>query len=146
MGDPRAHRRKSDTFEPAVARDVQSVRGRTTQSFSRSLPSQLHARRVNHKSCAELTARSDRRAANRNRADFVAFTLNLIAALSADRARHTAAKLQVIVRGVDDDICVTFGEIADAETDLVVRSCHLLLHTSRARLRCWTGYDFASDF
>src|SRR6266853_1833728 len=82
------------------------------QRALRRFSSQLHARGMNHEARTKLAARGDRRAANRYAADRVALLLDCFPTLAPDRARDASAKLQVIVRGVDDGVDVHLGQVA----------------------------------
>ena len=116
-GDSCADGGKCDRAQPAFRRNAQRVRRRTPQRARRCFSSELHAGRVNHKAGAQFAARRDGRAADRNAADGVAFPLDRVAALPPDRAGHAAAKLQIIVRGVDDGVDVHFRQVALQEND-----------------------------
>src|ERR1700730_18930826 len=111
-GNPGADRGKCDGAELPLGCDSQAMRRRRPQRARRSLASQLHARRMNHVARAKLASRGNRCAADRYGADGVAFPLNRFAALAPDRARDPAAKLQDIVRGIDDGVDVHLGQIA----------------------------------
>src|SRR5882762_7262404 len=90
----------------------QAMRGRSLQRALRRFSSQLHARGMNHEAGAKLATRGDRRAANRYAADRVALLLDCFPTLAPDRARDASAKLQVIVRGVDDGVDIHLGQVA----------------------------------
>ena len=72
---------------------------------------------MDHVAGAQIAARGDRRAADGNAADGVAFLLNRIAALAADRSGHAAAELQIIIRGIDDGVDIHLRQIALHEDD-----------------------------
>src|SRR5215472_9862550 len=74
---------------------------------------------MNHVLGAQLTCAGDRRLAERQRPDAIAFFLNRRTSLAPNRARHAPAQLQVIVCGVHDCIGRCLGQIAVPESYLV---------------------------
>ena len=87
---------------------------------------------MNHVASAQLASRGDRRAADGNAADRVAFLLYRIAALAADRSGHAAAKLQIIVRGIDDGVGVHLRQVPLHEDDFFT-DAHEIALLSRLR-------------
>src|SRR5690348_16276058 len=78
---------------------------------------ELHTGSVNYMASLEASAGSDGRAAERNRADGIAFALNFVATLAANRAGNSSAELQIVVGGVHDGVDVRLGEIALLDDD-----------------------------
>src|SRR5580658_180143 len=67
---------------------------------------------MNYVTRFQLPARSDRGSSHRNAADLVALLLDDVATLSANRSRHAAAVLQIVVGRIDDRIGVHLRQIA----------------------------------
>src|SRR5579863_3629267 len=78
---------------------------------------------------AKLPSSGDRRAADGNGPDRVTFLLDGVAALAANRARHSSSKLQVVVSGVDDGIGVALRQVPNHQMNFGV----------------WPGHEFASN-
>ena len=98
-------------FTPSAPRCAANERWNGA-SERRVLSSQLHARGVDHVAGLQISAASDRRAAHRDGPDGIAFLLNAFAAFAQNRPGHAAAKLEIIVGGIDDGVGIHFRQIA----------------------------------
>jgi peptide/nickel transport system substrate-binding protein len=72
---------------------------------------------MNHVPRRQQSRTGDRRLAERDWADSVAFRLNRRPALDANRTRHATAEHQVVIRGIDDRINIGFGKVTLPEFD-----------------------------
>jgi peptide/nickel transport system substrate-binding protein len=73
---------------------------------------------MNHVSRAQASRAGNRRLAERNWPDAIAFLLNQWAAFDANRPRDAAAQHQVVVRGIHDRVHIRVSEIALPQPDL----------------------------
>src|SRR5208282_6393157 len=83
----------------------------------RRRPAELHGGRVDHVARFQIAAGRNRGAAYRDCSDIVALGLDLRAALAANRSGNPAAKLELVVRGVDDRVRIHLRQIALANFD-----------------------------
>src|SRR5258708_30643564 len=90
--DARAHRRKGDCLEPALVGYSQRMRRGMSQRARIRFPAELHAGRMNHKSCLQFSARGDGRIADRDTPDSIAFALDFFSALAAYGSRNACAQ------------------------------------------------------
>jgi hypothetical protein len=85
---------------------------RAAQGVRGSFSAKLHAGGVYHEARFQFSARRDRRSAYWNLADVITFLLDFRAALSPNCSRHSAPKLQIIVRSIHDGVHVHLGQVA----------------------------------
>ncbi len=133
--DSGANGGECDRVQSSFRCDAQCVRRRTPQRARGCCSSQLHAGRVNHKASVQFAARRDGRAADRNAADGVALPLDGFPALPPDRSGNAAAKLQIIVRGVDNGVDVHFRQVALEKYDFIADTHELISFQTGALFR-----------
>lgn len=82
---------------------------------------------MNHVAGAQLASRRDRRAANGDAADHVAFALDRLTAFAANRPSYAASQLQIIIRGIDDGVGVHLGQVALHQYDFFTNAHRIAL-------------------
>src|SRR6266436_2017210 len=110
--DARADGRERNRLQAAFRRKPQRMRRGAPQALRRGQAPQPHARRVDHIPGLKLPARGDGRESQRDAANRVAFALDRIAALAADRSRNSRAQNEIVVCGVHNRVCIHLRQVA----------------------------------
>src|SRR6266403_3712068 len=115
--DPRADSRERNRFQSALRRKPQRIRRGAPQRLRRGEAPQPHARCMDHVLGRELAARGNGRESQRDAADSVAFALDRVPALAADRSRNSRSQNQIIVRRVHNRVRIHLRQVALLDHD-----------------------------
>src|SRR5277367_228745 len=126
-GDSGAHCRKGNRFQAAFRSDTQGMRDGTAQRLRGRFAAKLHTRSVNHVAGFQPASTGNRCVADRDAPNLVAFALDVFSALATDRSRNAAAKLQVIIRGVDNRVGIHIRQVALLDLDFL---CESVIHVA----------------
>src|SRR6202158_6192549 len=108
----RADGRERYGLQPPLRRKPQRMRCGAPQALRGGQTPQPHARRVDYIPGLKLPARGDGRESQRDAANRVAFALDRVPTLAADRSRNSRAQNEIIVRGVHNRIGVHLRQVA----------------------------------
>src|SRR5262245_61471071 len=128
-GDARADGGYRNRLDSMLLRETKNRVHRRTQRRARRAPTELHARRVQHVTRAQITGSGERRLADSNWTVTVALVLNRWPTRAPDRAGDSGPKHQVVVGRVDDGVDLLPDEVAAHDHD----SCFRHSHTSSIR-------------